>query len=99
GPQDCFLQLRGVKTLALRVTQHAANAQAIAQFLANSPDVKRVLYPGLKCHPQHKLAQLQSTGFGSIVSGEFSGGIETVRRLAGRVRLWTLAESLGGVKS
>jgi cystathionine gamma-lyase len=99
GPQDCFLQLRGIKTLALRVQRHADNALAIAQFLENHPDVERVIYPGLASHPQHKLARRQATGFGGIVSVEFAGGIERIRRLIGHLKLWPLAESLGGVKS
>ncbi len=99
GPQDCFLQLRGIKTLALRVKQHEANAFAIARWLEQSEDVSRVIYPGLDSHPQHDLAKRQSIGFGAIVSVEFAGGIERVRRLVRLLRLWPLAESLGGVKS
>jgi len=99
GPQDCFLQLRGIKTLSLRVKQHAANAQAVAEFLQEHPDVQRVIYPGLRTHPQHDLAARQASGFGAIVSVEFVGGIERIRQLIGHLRLWPLAESLGGVKS
>jgi cystathionine gamma-lyase len=99
GPQDCFLQLRGIKTLALRVERHAANALAVAEFLEGHSDVRRVIYPGLTSHPQHELARRQATGFGGIVSVEFDGGIERARPLIGRLKLWPLAESLGGVKS
>lgn len=99
GPQDCFLQLRGIKTLALRVKQHEANALAIARWLEQQDDVTRVIYPGLRSHPQHDLAARQSSGSGAIVSVEFEGGIERVRKLVRLLRLWPLAESLGGVKS
>lgn len=99
GPQDCFLLLRGIKTLSLRVERHAANAQRLAEHLAAHPDVTRVIYPGLPSHPQHDLAKRQATGFGAIVSVEFEGGVERIRSLVGRLRLWPLAESLGGVKS
>ena len=99
GPQDCFLLLRGIKTLSLRVERHATNAKRIAAFLEGHPDVARVLYPGLSSHPQHDLARRQATGFGAIVSAEFKGGVERVRALVSHLRLWPLAESLGGVKS
>ncbi|MGD9689748.1 MAG: PLP-dependent aspartate aminotransferase family protein [Phycisphaerales bacterium] len=99
GPQDCFLLLRGLKTLRLRVEQHARNAAAIAHRLEQHPEVVRVAYPGLRRHPQHELARRQSSGFGSILSLELKGGIERVRALVPRLRLWPLAESLGGVKS
>ena len=99
GPQDCFLQLRGIKTLSLRVERHADNALAIARFLEGHPEVVRVIYPGLPSHPQHELARRQQTGFGGIVSVEFKGGIERIGKLVGRLKLWPLAESLGGVKS
>jgi len=99
GPQDCFLLLRGIKTLALRVKKHAENAQKIAEHLERHPEVSRVIYPGLKSHPQYELAQRQTSGAGSIVSVEFKGGVEQVRALVPKLRLWPLAESLGGVKS
>jgi len=99
GPQDCFLLLRGIKTLSLRVEKHASNAQLIAEHLQRHPEVDRVLYPGLPTHPQHALAKHQASGFGSIVSVEFKGGTERVRQLVPRLRLWPLAESLGGIKS
>lgn len=99
GPQDCFLLLRGIKTLSLRVRQHAASALEVARFLEGHPAVARVYYPGLASHPQHALAKEQASGFGAIVSAELKGGVEAVRALVPRVRLWPLAESLGGVKS
>ncbi|MCL4196680.1 MAG: PLP-dependent aspartate aminotransferase family protein [Phycisphaerales bacterium] len=99
GPQDCFLLLRGIKTLSLRVERHAANAQRLAEHLAAHPAVTRVIYPGLPSHPQHDLAKRQAAGFGAIVSVEFEGGVERIRSLIGQLRLWPLAESLGGVKS
>ncbi len=99
GPQDCFLLLRGIKTLGLRVRQHAANAQRVAEHLASHPEVTRVIYPGLTSHPQHDLAKRQGKGFGAIVSAELIGGVGRVRAIVKRLRLWPLAESLGGVKS
>ncbi len=99
GPQDCFLLLRGIKTLSLRVERHARNAQIVAAFLEGHPEVERVIYPGLRSHPQHHLAARQGSGFGAIVSVELKGGVERVRAVVPRLRLWPLAESLGGVKS
>jgi len=99
GPQDCFLLLRGIKTLSLRVQRHAENAQRIAEFLEGHSNVLRVIYPGLQSHPQYELARRQASGFGSIISIELRGGIERVRRFVRSLRLWPLAESLGGVKS
>ncbi len=99
GPHDCFLLLRGIKTLSLRVKQHEANALFLAQRLSENPDVARVIYPGLASHPQHALAREQGTGFGSILSLELKGGIDRVRAVVSLLELWPLAESLGGVKS
>jgi len=99
SPQDCFLLLRGIKTLSLRVKKHEENARRIATFLDENPQVKRVIYPGLESHPQHELAKRQSAGFGAIISVELRGGIEQVKRFLSELRLWPLAESLGGVKS
>jgi cystathionine gamma-lyase len=99
GPQDCFLLLRGIKTLGLRVQRHAEIALEVARRLEEHPEVTRVIYPGLPSHPQHGLAARQATGFGAIVSVEFSGGIERIRALVPRLKLWPLAESLGGIKS
>lgn len=99
SPFDCFLLLRGIKTLDLRVERHARNALTLARWLQSHPDVERVIYPGLESHPQYELAQRQARGFGSIVSVEFRGGRERIAQFPGELRLWTLAESLGGVKS
>jgi cystathionine gamma-lyase len=100
GPFDAFLTLRGIKTLALRMERHCANALAIAQFLEQHPQVERVYYPGLASHPQHSLAKAQMAGgFGGIVTVVVRGGLETARRTLERCRLFALAESLGGVES
>jgi len=100
GPFDAFLTLRGIKTLALRMERHCANALAIAQFLEQQPQVERVYYPGLASHPQHALARAQMAGgFGGIVTAVVRGGLERARRTLERCRLFALAESLGGVES
>lgn len=99
GPQDCWLSLRGLKTLAVRMRQHEANARRIAEFLAGDPRVEEVLYPGLPRHPQHELAKRQMDGFGAIVSFRLPGGQAQVRRFIKAVRLFLFAESLGGVES
>jgi cystathionine gamma-lyase len=100
GPFDSFLTLRGIKTLALRMERHCANALAVAQFLERQPQVERVYYPGLPSHPQHALARRQMAGgFGGIVSAVLRGGLEPARRMLERCRLFALAESLGGVES
>jgi len=100
GPFDAFLTLRGIKTLALRMERHCANALAIAQFLEQHPQVERVYYPGLASHPQHSLAKAQMAGgFGGIVTAVVRGGLETARRTLERCHLFALAESLGGVES
>jgi len=99
GPFDCFLVLRGIKTLAIRMERHTENAIKIAQFLENHPKVRRVIYPGLSSHPQHELAKKQMTGFGGIVTFFIKGGLEAARRFLERVKIFSLAESLGGVES
>ena len=100
GPFDSFLTLRGIKTLALRMERHCANAMAIAQFLASHPKVERVIYPGLASHPHHELAKRQMHGgFGGIISAVLRGGVEDARRFLERCHLFALAESLGGVES
>jgi len=97
---DCFLILRGIKTLAVRMERHCANALAIARFLGSHPKVSRVHYPGLASHPQHELAKRQMRGgFGGIVSAELKGTLEDARRFLERCELFSLAESLGGVES
>jgi cystathionine gamma-lyase len=99
GPFDCFLALRGLKTLALRMERHCANALAIAKHLARHKRVRRVHYPGLPDHPQHALALRQMSGFGGMVTIELEGGLAEARRFLERVELFALAESLGGVES
>jgi cystathionine gamma-lyase len=99
GPMDCWLLLRGLKTLALRMERHEHNAMSVARFLSGHPGIKRVIYPGLRGHPQHDLARSQMTGFGGIVTIEVEGGIEAARTLMRSLRLFALAESLGGVES
>ena len=100
GPFDSFLTLRGIKTLALRMERHCANALAVAQFLAAHPKVERVHYPGLPSHPQHALARRQMTGgYGGIVTAVLKGSLDDTRRMLERCHLFSLAESLGGVES
>lgn len=99
GPFDAWLVLRGLKTLALRMERHCANARALAGFLAGHPQVEEVLYPGLPGHPQHDLAARQMSDFGGMVSFRPKGGAETARRVASSTRWFLLAESLGGVES
>jgi Cystathionine beta-lyases/cystathionine gamma-synthases len=99
GPFDSFLALRGLKTLPLRIRAHCANAHALAQWLQSHPAVEKVIYPGLSSHPQHELAARQMQGFGGIVSVVLRGGYGAARRFCERTRLFTLAESLGGVES
>jgi cystathionine gamma-lyase len=99
GPFDSFLALRGLKTLALRMERHCASALKIAQFLDEHPRVEAAIYPGLPSHPQHALAKRQMRGFGGIVTARIAGGLEATKRFLERTRLFTLAESLGGVES
>jgi cystathionine gamma-lyase len=99
GPFDSFLALRGVKTLALRMRAHCDNALKIAQWLETRKGVARVIYPGLESHPQHALARRQMHGFGGIISVVLDADLDQARRVLERVRLFTLAESLGGVES
>ncbi|MCW5861915.1 MAG: cystathionine gamma-synthase [Anaerolineae bacterium] len=99
GPMDCFLTLRGIKTLALRLRAHCANATAVARFLEDHPAVANVIYPGLESHPQYELARRQMAGPGGMVSFTLRGGEAAARAVAARTRLFTLAESLGGVES
>ncbi len=100
SPFDSFLTLRGIKTLALRMERHCANALAVAQFLASHSKVERVHYPGLPSHPQHALARRQMTGgYGGIVTAVLKGSLDDARRMLERCQLFSLAESLGGVES
>lgn len=99
GAFDSWLVLRGVKTLAIRMREHERNALAVAQFLESHPAVERVVYPGLPSHPQYALARQQMQCFGGMISLVLHGGVETAREVVRRTRLFTLAESLGGVES
>lgn len=99
SPFDSWLVLRGIKTLVPRMRLHEENAASVAQFLAGHPRVKRVYYPGLENHPHHLLARRQQTGFGGMVSFEVQGGMDDVNRLLRGVKVFALAESLGGVES
>ncbi|MGH8695069.1 MAG: cystathionine gamma-synthase [Burkholderiales bacterium] len=100
GPFDAFLTLRGIKTLALRMERHCANAMAVAEFLERHPKVERVYYPGLASHPQKKLADRQMQGrYGGMVTAVLKGGLAASRRFLERCELFALAESLGGVES
>ena len=99
GPMDAWLVLRGLKTLAVRMREHDRNARLVAAFLNEHPKVARVYYPGLPGNPQRELAQRQMSGFGGMISFEVKGGLEPARRVVERTRLFTLAESLGGVES
>jgi cystathionine gamma-lyase len=99
SPFDCFLVLRGAKTLHLRVPAHSENAAQVAEFLERHPRVASVNYPGLSSHPQHSLAKNQMRLPGGMLSAELKGGMPAVRKFLGRLRVFSLAESLGGVES
>jgi cystathionine gamma-lyase len=99
GPFDSFLALRGLKTLALRMERHCSNALKIARWLEGRKDVERVFYPGLESHPQHALAKAQMAAFGGIVTVVLKRDLAGTRRFLERCKLFTLAESLGGVES
>ena len=99
GPFDSFLAMRGLKTLHLRMRAHCASAQEIASWLEKHPAVERVIYPGLKSHPQYALAKKQMDGPGGIISVEVKGGLRKARKVLERCELFALAESLGGVES
>lgn len=99
GPMDCFLVMRGTKTLAVRMREHAKNAMVLAQHLEAHPAVESVIYPGLESHPQHELAARQMSGFGGMISFVVKGGLEAATRMLSRCKVFTLAESLGGVES
>ncbi|MGY3564608.1 cystathionine gamma-synthase [Sinomonas sp. RB5] len=99
GPMDAFLTTRGLKTLGVRMERHSDNAQKIAEWLVGRPGIERVLYPGLPEHPGHELAARQMRRFGGMVSVQFAGGEAAARTVAESTRLFTLAESLGGIES
>jgi len=99
SPHDCYLTLRGLKTLPLRMQRHSENAGRIASFLSEHAKVERVIYPGLASHPQHELAARQASGFGGMISFDLKGDLAAARRFLEAVHVFTLAESLGGVES
>lgn len=99
SPFDSFLCMRSVKTLAIRMRAHAENAQKVAEFLESQKQVEKVIYPGLKSHPQHALAKKQMHGFGGMITFYLKGGIKESRQFLESVRVFSLAESLGGVES
>lgn len=98
GPMDCFLVMRGIKTLGIRMERHSHNALQIAQFLEDRADVKQVMYPGLESHPQHELAKRQMKQFGGMISIILESEV-AARKMVSRTKLFALAESLGGVES
>lgn len=99
SPFDSFLAMRSLKTLGVRMRQHEANAIEIAAFLAKHPQVEKVIYPGMKNHPQHGLAKTQMRGFGGMITICVKGGLKEAKRFAENVKIFSLAESLGGVES
>ena len=99
SPFDCWLVLRGIKTLVPRMKLHEENAKSVAEFLTGHPAVKRVYYPGLETHPQYAIALRQQYGFGGMVSFEVAGGLPEVNHILRSVKVFALAESLGGVES
>ncbi|MBI4056509.1 MAG: cystathionine gamma-synthase [Elusimicrobia bacterium] len=99
GPLDCFLVLRGIKTLAVRMEKHCGNAQRIAEFLSHHSEVEKVYYPGLPSHPAHIVAKRQMRGFGGMLSFELKGHVDRALNMASSTKVFTLAESLGGVES
>jgi cystathionine gamma-synthase len=99
SPFDCWLVVRGIKTLPYRIRAHTANATAIARFLASHPNVEAVHYPGLPSHPGHEIAARQMSSFGGMVSVQVRGGRDASLRVKSRVRVFTRATSLGGPES
>lgn len=99
APFDSFLVMRSLKTLSLRMQRHCENAHAVASWLEKQSHIEKVIYPGLKSHPQHALAKKQMHGYGGMISMVISGGLDAAQRFLSRCQLFTLAESLGGVES
>jgi cystathionine beta-lyase/cystathionine gamma-synthase len=99
GPHECFMLLRSIKTLAIRMEKHEVNAREVAAFLASHPRVTKTFYPGLPSHPQHALATKQMCGFSGMISFSLDGGYKEVLAFLGRLKIFALAESLGGVES
>jgi len=99
SPFDCFMVLRGIKTLHIRMKQHESNAMTIAKFLEEHPAVARVSYPGLPSHPQHELAKKQQSGFGGMITIWLKGGLSHSKQFLSGLKIFAMAESLGGVES
>ena len=99
NPFDSFLLLRSLKTLPVRMERHCKNAQDIAVFLESHPSIEKVIYPGLESHPQHNIAKKQMNGFGGMISVVIKGGLESATNFLEKTKLFSLAESLGGVES
>jgi len=99
GPFDCYLTLRGMKTLAVRMDRHCASAMELAEWLKQQPQVEQIFFPGLKDHPGHAIAAKQMKAFGGMISLRIRGGGDAAKRFASRTKLFSLAESLGGVES
>ncbi len=99
GPFDCYLTLRGMKTLAVRMDRHCASAMELAEWLKLQPQVEQIFFPGLKDHPGHAIAAKQMKAFGGMISLRIRGGGDAAKRFASRTKLFSLAESLGGVES
>ena len=99
SPFDSYIVLRGIKTLSMRMKRHAENAYQIAEFLESQPKIKKVIYPGLKSHPQYELAKKQMSGFGGMITAELKGDLASTEEFIKSLRYFSLAESLGGVES
>ena len=99
NPIDAFTLMRSLKTLPVRMERHCLNASKVADFLENRDEVERVIYPGLESHPQHDLAKAQMKGFGGMLSVVLKGGLESSRKFLEKTKIFSLAESLGGVES
>jgi len=99
SPFDSFLAMRGLKTLHIRMERHATNAMTVAKFLENHPKIEKVTYPGLSSHPQHHIAKTQMTGYGGMITIYLKGGIKESRIFLENLKIFALAESLGGVES
>jgi cystathionine gamma-lyase len=99
SPFDCYMTMRGIKTLSIRMEKHGSNAMKIAEYLNDHPKVEAVIYPGMKSHPQYTLAQKQMTGYGGIITFKVKGGYDEAKRFLESLKVFALAESLGGVES
>jgi cystathionine beta-lyase/cystathionine gamma-synthase len=99
GPFDSFLAHRGLKTLGIRMERHSSNAMKVAEYLEKHSKIAKVIYPGLKSHPQHDIAKKQMAAFGGMITAILKGGIEDARKMLEKCKIFTLAESLGGIES